>query len=79
MKGTTGLAIPKESKVATATRSVAREDIFFGTTTRSIAARPRTTIIVTLVYLQGEGSEGERERKREREGETEVERSKAVW
>ena len=42
MKGTIRLhvAIPKESKVVTATRSVAREDIFFGTTTKSIATHP---------------------------------------
>ena len=62
MKGATELDIPKESEVATATRSVAREDIFFGTTTRSIAARPRTTIVVTFIYLHREGSEGGRER-----------------
>ena len=69
MKGTIRLhvAIPKESKVATATRSVAREDIFFGTTTRSIATRARAVIVVTFVYLQGEGRVRERERERERE------------
>ena len=75
MKGTTELAIPKESEVSTATRSVAREDIFFGTTTRSITTRARTTIIVTLVYLHGEGVGG---REREREGGKELERNKAV-
>ena len=58
-------AIPKKSEVATTTRSVARKDIFFGTTTRSIATRPRTTIIVTFVYLQDGGGEVERERERE--------------
>ena len=51
--------IPKKSKVATATRSVTWKDVFFGTTTRSIATRTRAAIIVTLVYLQGnEGGRG---------------------
>ena len=59
-------AIPKKSEVATTTGSVARKDIFFGTTTRSIATRPRTTIIVTFVYLQ-RGRRGWREMSR-REG-----------